>query len=427
MERWLCGVLASVLASFGTTLGGQFRIASLAIDEKRSACLLQCLGWAFFFAGQLTGQVAIVLAPATVVACVTFSGGLLWNAILAPLVLGERLTAGHWLGVALLSVGGTAVTLTAGRSQGETSWLSMAGLFLRPPFPFVAAAAAGLAVLVGIRAARVRSLDLFGFAYLFALVGASDLLAAKFALQLLGNCAFGGADSAAAPVAPATAVVTAVLFMLALHGGVFLMTVWSTYYRQALLSVPLFLGSGAMLQVVLCGTFFGEFVEFGVSRGCVFFASFALMLAGMVVTSRANQPTTSQLSKEQSAELNGDGAQDDIVVMNEEPPRLASKALQPLISGGVLDRKATSLSAQDLLMLVDIQRSALIFGGRPAPIGVQRRGLTRQLGSAPVLGRPLLRGAASGSCEDTRRKSDPITTLGSTASSPDLHSLARSK
>lgn len=77
-------------------------------------------------------KVAILLAPATVASCVNFSSSLLWNALLAPFVLHERLSRTHGLGILLLSGGGTAVTWASCHSDPTYDWQQLALLPHRP-------------------------------------------------------------------------------------------------------------------------------------------------------------------------------------------------------------------------------------------------------------------------------------------------------
>ncbi|CAJ1401129.1 unnamed protein product [Effrenium voratum] len=80
---WQGGVAASLLGSFSGTLGGQLRICSLTQEGQAKVRCLQACGWGFWLVGQLLGQVAILLAPASLTACVTFSGSLLSISALA--------------------------------------------------------------------------------------------------------------------------------------------------------------------------------------------------------------------------------------------------------------------------------------------------------------------------------------------------------
>merc|ERR1711964_663209 len=61
----------------------------------------------------------------------------------------------------------------------------------------------------------------------------------------------------------------------------------STNYGEALQNVPLFLSSGAMMQVLVVGTFFDEFQGFDELRMLALSSGFCLQLTGMIVTSLA--------------------------------------------------------------------------------------------------------------------------------------------
>merc|ERR1712012_745411 len=90
IQLWQLGVLASCSASFLGTLGMQLRILAdgAMLDASgdstrprwlsgRAVWCLQLLGWTSWLTGQGLGQLAILLAPATIVACTAFSSSLL--------------------------------------------------------------------------------------------------------------------------------------------------------------------------------------------------------------------------------------------------------------------------------------------------------------------------------------------------------------
>jgi len=279
------GLLSSVCGSLTGTLGGQLRIAALSHSGRLALCLQAC-GWATWLFGQCCQQVAILFAPATVAACIMFSGSLLSNALLAPLVLGEHLTLQHGIGIALLSVGGSAVTWASSQhSHDAQSWGELSGLVDELDSRIALSGTFCVAFVLLVQAAKARSMHVVAFAYLFALCGACDLLVTKFTLQL---CRL----KVEAPVGlkndlPSKSQVGCfVAAMFAMHIGTFLFQVASVYYRKALESLPLFLGSGAVMQICLCGIFFREF-DFNLLEATVFGLGFALVLAGLVVTSHA--------------------------------------------------------------------------------------------------------------------------------------------
>ncbi|CAE8656630.1 unnamed protein product, partial [Polarella glacialis] len=179
---------------------------------------LQLVGWAFWLFGQALGQVAILLAPATVAACVTFSASLLSNALLAPLVLNERLTRLHGLGIMLLAVGGAVVTLASCHGNQEYSWHQLKSFISRSEFLSVAACLFGCALVLSAHAIRRNCLDLYSFACLFALGGSCDLLVTKFALQSLRLMVLGRDGQ---PLHPSWAVPASVALMLLLHLATF--------------------------------------------------------------------------------------------------------------------------------------------------------------------------------------------------------------
>lgn len=367
-------------------MGSQLRILSLAATGRK-AIVLQTVGWIIWFTGQALGQVAIVLAPATVVASVTFSGSLLCNALLAPLILSEHLTRTHWLGIFLLSTGGTSVTLTASHSDEIQGWAWLSTLIYARQFQLVAvgSALAALAVLARCMCRTRKSrdearLDMLGFAFLFALTGSSDLLITKFSLRLLVNASKGEG--------PGDMVVSGfTTLMLCLHICTFFFQVYSTYYRQALQSVPLFLASGALMQVVLCGTFFQEFNISG-DRAVIFAAGFFLMLVGMLVTSQAQPAETDEKDTEFLSPIGTPVA--DLSPVPQSPSKrspLKGKKLGVLTSHSIKER---SLSNHDMLLLVDIQRSSMCFGEK-APVLENRQSLgLPETNSAPELAKYLL-------------------------------------
>merc|ERR1712079_326742 len=69
--------------------------------------------------------------------------------------------------------------------------------------------------------------------------------------------------------------------------AIFGFQVASAYFRQALIAMPLFLGSGCIMQVSLCGFFFQEFRTFDHQSTIGFLTGLAVVLAGLAVTSRA--------------------------------------------------------------------------------------------------------------------------------------------
>lgn len=261
-------------------------LLNMAPEAVRKALLLQCLGWSFWLLGQALGQVAILWVPASLAASVTFGGSLLSNALLAPLLLRERLTRMHGLSIILLVVGGLLVTSFSSHASQEYTLLQLESLDCQSHFLICASCMAALTVVLAIRACCIRFLELWTFAYIFAVVGAIDLLVTKFTLQLLRLLVVAGPKE----LLPGKGFVSAcVAAMITLHISVFVCQVGAAYYKKALQSLPLFLGSGALMQVVVCGTFFNEFGSLDGRQKVFFSCGFIFVMLGLVVTSMATQ------------------------------------------------------------------------------------------------------------------------------------------
>lgn len=290
LEQWQLGVLTSCLASSISTLGGQLRVLSHGSEGKgllRRAQGLMLLGWSLWLMGQALGQVAMVLAPATIVACVIFSSSLLSNAMLAPLVLQEQFTYRHAMGLLLLSAGGCAVTETSAHTNQRYTLNELVSFGTRTPFLVTASCCLVLASALAARAAHQARLNAWSFAFMFSFCGAVDMLCTKWTLLLVRLRVVARSEDEA----PADALLVASgVVMLLLHLMVLVFQMISTRYGEVLLNTPLFLGSGAMMQVALCGTFFNEFDKFSAARAASFAGGCALMLVGLGVTSRAPAP-----------------------------------------------------------------------------------------------------------------------------------------
>lgn len=393
LANWEFGVLASLLASLCGTLGGQLRICSLTCAE-RVARLLQVCGWSFWLTGQGLGQVAILLAPATVAACVTFSGSLLCNALLAPLVLHEHLTRMHGVGIGLLSAGGTAVTWASCRAGEDYNWAQLCELVQQPHSLGMGAGCLCVAFAFMAYAWRCGEMDVCSFAYLFALCGAMDLLVTKFTLQLLRLRVM---ESDPDLVPSGVAATVFVVLMIFMHTCTFGFQVVSVYYRRALQSLPLFLGSGAIMQISLCGVFFNEF-NFTVPQAVAFLTGLCFVLVGLLVTSRAAP------KEDAGSKLLEDEGVPDLVWrpptagnrMDISPPdRLSlqrivtsSAASFPPFANASELRRTVSLSSADILFMGEIQRSALCFGGIKGP--PQSALVFKRFETMPTFRRPLL-------------------------------------
>mmetsp|Transcript_95168 Transcript_95168/g.188536 ORF Transcript_95168/g.188536 Transcript_95168/m.188536 type:complete len:346 (+) Transcript_95168:82-1119(+) len=288
MEQWQLGIGASCLSSLLSTIGVQCRILAVSFEGGKMGWILELCGWCIWVSGQGLGQVAIALAPATIAACLSFSGTLLWNAMLAPVVLQERLTRLHGLGVLLLSFGAVLVMRFSSCKSQEYSGDHFLELAQRGPFMGLASCFYGLALVLVARTFCKRDrLDAVSFAFLFALCGATDLTVTKFALQVL--VAWG----AATPLQPSTALaVSLASAMVCLHLACLCFQAVSTKYGEALQNIPLFLGSGFIMQFLLSGTFYEEFKDFDTCRSAVVALGLAFMLVGLRVTSHAAQDAT---------------------------------------------------------------------------------------------------------------------------------------
>eukprot|EP00448_Togula_jolla_P021542 CAMPEP_0170587762 /NCGR_PEP_ID=MMETSP0224-20130122/10458_1 /TAXON_ID=285029 /ORGANISM="Togula jolla, Strain CCCM 725" /LENGTH=304 /DNA_ID=CAMNT_0010911411 /DNA_START=295 /DNA_END=1206 /DNA_ORIENTATION=+ len=230
--------------------------------------------------------------------------------------------------------------MCSAHSSQNYSWEHLLALARRQHFIGVAMISLTVMAVLLVRAVRRRNVDLISFTFFFALVGSTDLLVTKLALHLLEVCA----ESREADLPPGSTVVAAVLLMLLLHLSVFGFQVVSTSYSQALVSIPLFLGTGAMLQVIIPGTYFNEFDSFHSLRLAVFVSGFMAMIAGMLVTSWGHAHAE-QLEKELEVE---------------SPSKLH---IRPVVSSGLLSRSCVSLSSSQLLLMPDLQRSVMVFGG----------------------------------------------------------------
>lgn len=93
----------------------------------------------------------------------------------------------------------------------------------------VGALAYGVAAALLADAVRRRSLDLYSFAYLFALMGATDLCVTKFTLQIIRL----RVETTPADPRPSGSTVTFMLaLMCSLHVCCFGLQVLATYYRR---------------------------------------------------------------------------------------------------------------------------------------------------------------------------------------------------
>ncbi|CAE7565539.1 unnamed protein product [Symbiodinium sp. KB8] len=297
----------------------------------------------------------------------------------------------------LLVVGSGMVTSSSSHADQKYSYLQLCQLAHRPTFLTCAIAFAVLSLLLACHALKRRTLELLSFAYLFALIGAIDLLVTKFTLQLLRLVVVGKRD------APAEGVVTFFTVMtLTLHVGVFGCQVAAAYYRKALTSLPLFLGSGALMQVIVCGTFFDEFHNFGLNQQLLSFGSgLLLVMTGMICTSvatssfREEVPASAPTTPEDPDMEAGKGtmAVQDVQTRPRTPSNVSpsSNRRSAVITSGLLERSSSSMSSADLLLLGDIQRSALCFGGRIAVgrVATSKISLHRRFASDNFLLMPL--------------------------------------
>eukprot|EP00434_Breviolum_minutum_P039978 symbB.v1.2.035516.t1/scaffold4800.1/size34596/3 len=112
------------------------------------------------------------------------------------------------------------------------------------------------------------------------------------------------------------------------------------------------------MQVVVCGTFFDEFGSLDGEQKVFFSCGFVFVMLGLAVTSMVTQSVE-------------EGAVETEVKAEANPPDIFtdSQALRPeamaaIITSGRLQRNSGSISSADLLLLAEIQKSALCFGGR---------------------------------------------------------------
>lgn len=405
VEEWQLGVAASCLASLLGTFGVQLRILAIALEgggSEARAKGCQLCGWTSWIVGQALNQVAILLAPATIVACVTFSGSLLCNAMLAPFVLREELTRMHGLGILLLSAGGSAVTVTSGHGEQRYNLVELFGLLQRAPFFGTSAGCLLLAAVLAGRALHRCQLDTWSFAYIFSLCGATDLLVTKCTLLLLRQWAEGSHQrdlEAASDMddPPPTLVLSAfAVCMVLLHLSVLGCQVASTRYGDALQNTPLFLGSGAMMQVALCGTFFQEFSDFGGERIAAFGLGFGMMLLGLAVTSHAPKAKgDSQMAKAISPSKKRQKHLGEPLLpapLDELPESESEAAVQSPLACLALNLprlpSTPMVLGPDLLLVGGIQRTSVCFHHSPAG---DKESLERRVHSWP--GTPVNSGA----------------------------------
>mmetsp|Transcript_49698 Transcript_49698/g.118422 ORF Transcript_49698/g.118422 Transcript_49698/m.118422 type:complete len:404 (-) Transcript_49698:43-1254(-) len=364
------GVLTSCLGCFVATLGVQLRISALAVSSRKIATLRELTGWVLWAIGQGLGQVAIAIAPASVIACTTFCGSLLSNALLAPVILHEQLTWAHWVGLLFLALGGSSVTVASSHETVAYSVQDLSALAHREVFlaMMMICFLAGLPLVVN--AWQLHSVGLWCFAYLFALCGATDLLLTKCTLQILQLC-WPPSHTAAATASERPPLLTLTLFaacMLVTHIASLGFWVASTSYGDALQNTPIFLGIGTLLQVVMCGTFFNEFAHLSVRRELCFCGGFACMLLGLAITTYG-----SKLQRECAATKQQRQLVEELLAAHEDLP-----ATSPLLTSGIMEKRIVDVArSADLLLLPELQRSAVCFRAQT------KLPQLRQVGSEP--------------------------------------------
>uniref|UniRef100_A0A7S2KHU3 EamA domain-containing protein n=1 Tax=Zooxanthella nutricula TaxID=1333877 RepID=A0A7S2KHU3_9DINO len=278
-----------------------------------------------------------------------------------------------------------------------------------------------LALAVLARAARRQHIDVVSFAYLFALTGATDLLVTKITLQLIRLQVMHVKRWERAP-GGTTSALTAL--MLTLHVTIFFFQVMSVNYTKALQSVPLFMGSGAIMQISLCGVFFQEF-NFTTVQAVVFFLGFGFVLTGLVVTSQASSQGHEQADKKPDkgaagpaiVPIDGPPSKPEALAVADSPamfvpPTAPGATDRPVISGGLLARSDSLFNSADFLLASELQRSAMVFGGnKPADEHFARKfpsfqsSLTPRLASGQMAS-PLLE-EGSGEGRPTSWQKDP--------------------
>jgi len=266
--------------------------------------------------------------------------------------LQESPTKLHCLGALLLSFGALLVIHFSKHTSHEYSGDHFMDLAQRGPFVGFASCCYSLAALLAVRTLwRDDKLDVTSFALLFALCGATDLTVSKFALQVLGTWI------AAKPPHHSTNVVVSLTFaMLCLHLVVLWFQAVSTRYGRVLQNIPLFLGSGFILQVSFSGTFYDEFSEFDACRSTIFSLGLAIMLIGLGVTSYAAPGTAP--TEQDEALLNN-----EVIGVFEEPRHLLP---EPPVNmpPGLEGRFRKSVAFQGKSLLESLGSMMLHFGLR---------------------------------------------------------------
>jgi len=384
LQYWELGLFATVFASFLSTLGVQLRITALN-RKGRSAQICTLGGWSVWLLGCFVGQIALSMTPATILACLSFGSCLFFNALLAPLVLCERLSNLHILGIILLCVGCCISTLCSSHQNDHYRWREILAFAGRPAFLIVSVCVACMAVCVIVRAGyqyyprqKTRQsihtrktddssfntplfLDAWGFAYLYAMVASVDFTVTKCTLEIVRlrvSMAIGDDDSHL----PSSAIPEFTALMLCCHLVAFCFQIQSVKYGDALQNVPLFFSTGAMMQVALGGTFFNEFAEFTVGNTAGFLTGGVLMLGGVVVTSHAVAPAEECPDSQVTPSDSGIGMSLCDLATHLEPEVPADL---PVITGGLFSRRLSgSMKYRDFLLVGDLQRTAMCFSAK---------------------------------------------------------------
>eukprot|EP00928_Gymnodinium_smaydae_P006391 TRINITY_DN12257_c0_g2_i2.p1 TRINITY_DN12257_c0_g2~~TRINITY_DN12257_c0_g2_i2.p1 ORF type:complete len:549 (+),score=62.63 TRINITY_DN12257_c0_g2_i2:61-1647(+) len=356
VAEWQLGLLASGVGCFSGTVGVQLRILALTLDGNTSmACHIA--GWILWLSGEGFKQLSIGLAPATLITCFSFSAAMLFNTLLAPIVLREKLTLLHGAGVALLCAGGTLVSVVASHGDQNYSWSDLCAYAHSKAFLLTLAVVLSLAATLISRVVRNADIDVWTFAFLFSLSGAFDLLVTKLVFQLVRLHIVNASDDDSA--GPFVALPLGVCLLILMHVVVFGFQLQSTSFGDALQNVPLFLGSGVMMQVIVCGAFFDEFEQ---SRRVIgFVGAFVCMLGGLYIISQAPKFAS---DSEAGAQLLPSG---DLSPSPVDSSASLGRRMTGVISSGALgNQMQQQKSFSDLLLVRDLQLSAVGFSEGPA-------------------------------------------------------------
>ena len=143
--QWLLGVVLCLLGAAFTNLGLTLqKLSFLRLDaltahlppsSQPSACLqpLWLVGFSIFLVGQVGGMIAMGFSSQSVVATLG-SFSLVTNAVFAPLILGEQLTAALVLSIVIIMAGSVVVILSSNHDNQDYTLSELMALFRRDLF-----------------------------------------------------------------------------------------------------------------------------------------------------------------------------------------------------------------------------------------------------------------------------------------------------